>query len=364
MDVASVMSDARVSAHDAPGSLTDDAAPAMIAGMRRIVYPGFAVGVALFTALLVHQGVGEVLAALAVGGWGLLGVALFHLAPMVADALGWRTLLVATPRPRVGTMLFARWVGESVNTLLPAMQVGGNIAKARVLLRRGVSGVVAGASVVVDVTLVMLTQIVFTITGLLLLVVHVGGRTVAPTAAIGLGLSILALAGFVMAQRMGLFTRIVRAIAGMRRGVRPGAFVADAAALDAAVATLYRDRGRLGTAAAWHLLSWAVGVGEVWLALRLLGHPVDLLSATILESLAQAIRGAAFAVPAALGVQEGGLLLLGATLGIAPDTALALSLTKRVREITLGLPGLVAWQVDWTLYRRRATSAGVVKEDR
>ncbi|HEV7730701.1 MAG TPA: lysylphosphatidylglycerol synthase domain-containing protein [Candidatus Binatia bacterium] len=358
------MSEARVSTHDAPGSLTDDAAPAMIAGMRRIVYPGFAVGVALFTVLLVHQGVGEVLAALAVGGWGLLGVALFHLAPMVADALGWRTLLVATPRPQPRTMVFARWVGESINTLLPAMQVGGNIAKARVLGRRGIPGVVAGASVVVDVTLVMLTQIVFTITGLLLLLVHVGGHTVAPTAAIGLGLSVLGLAGFVAAQRMGLFTRAVRAVSRMRSGVQPGGLVDDAAALDAAVAALYRDRRCVATAGAWHLLSWAVGVGEVWLALRLLGHPVDLLSATILESLAQAIRGAAFAVPAALGVQEGGFLLLGATLGIAPDTALALSLTKRVREISLGLPGLVAWQLDWTLHRRRAAVARGVKEDR
>lgn len=350
-------SDAGLSSHDASTSLAgDQAAPAMMAGVRRVVYPGFAVGVALFTALLVHEGVGEVVAALAVGGWGLLGVALFHLGPMLADAVGWRALLPAVRRPAVSTMLFARWVGESVNGLLPAMQIGGNIAKARVLLRRGVPGVTSGASVVVDVTLVMLTQIAFTMTGLILLLLHVGGRTVAPTAAVGLGLSVLALAGFVAAQRMGIFARGARAVSRLRGRARLDGLVDDAAALDAAVTALYAERRRLVVAAAWHLASWAIGVGEVWLALQLLGHPVDLLSAIILESLGQAVRGAAFAVPAALGVQEGGFLLLGAALGIAPDTALALSLTKRVRELALGLPGLVAWQIDWTLHP--------VKEDR
>ncbi|MCW5891411.1 MAG: flippase-like domain-containing protein [bacterium] len=346
--------EARASAPDASASLaaTPDA-PAVVAGIRRLAVPGFALGVALFTALLVHEGVGEVLAALAVGGWGLVGVALFHVAPMAADAAGWRALLAAPDRPGLGTMFFARWVGESVNGLLPAMQIGGNVAKARVLVRRGMPGATAGASVVVDVTLVMVTQIVFTVTGLVLLLLHVGGRTIAPTAAVGLGLSVLALAGFVLAQRLGVFARGARLLTRVRGPSPLAGLVDDAVALDGRVAGLYRERGRVVAAAAWHLASWAVGVGEVWLALWLLGHPVDLLSAIILESLAQAIRGAAFAVPAALGVQEGGLLLLGAALGIAPDTALALSLTKRVRELTLGLPGLVAWQLDWTVDRRR-----------
>ena len=63
-------------------------------------------------------------------------------------------------------MLWARWIGESVNGLLPVLQVGGNIVKASLLARTGVGGAVAGATVVVDVTLVMLTQVVFTVVGL------------------------------------------------------------------------------------------------------------------------------------------------------------------------------------------------------
>jgi hypothetical protein len=42
--------------------------------------------------------------------------------------------------------------------------------------------------------------------------------------------------------------------------------------------------------------------------------------------------------------------LFGALLGLPADLALAVSLTKRVRELALGLPGLAAWQ--WVEGRR------------
>jgi len=73
----------------------------------------------------------------------------------------------------------------------------------------------------------------------------------------------------------------------------------------------------------------------------------------------QAIRDTAFAIPGALGVQEGGYLLLAPLAGLHPDTALALSLAKRAREILLGVPGLLHLQASETFWRRRpSASAG------
>ena len=76
-----------------------------------------------------------------------------------------------------------------------------------------------------------------------------------------------------------------------------------------------------------------------------MGYPASFAEALVLESLGQAIRGAAFFVPGAIGVQEGGLVVLGAAFGIAPPAALALSLIKRAADVVVGAPGLVAWQV-------------------
>jgi hypothetical protein len=76
-----------------------------------------------------------------------------------------------------------------------------------------------------------------------------------------------------------------------------------------------------------------------------MSQPAGLREALLLEGLGQAVRSAAFAVPGALGVQEGGYVLIGGMFGLSPQLALALSLIKRVRELLLGLPGLAAWQL-------------------
>jgi hypothetical protein len=49
-------------------------------------------------------------------------------------------------------------------------------------------------------------------------------------------------------------------------------------------------------------------------------------------------------VPGAIGVQEGGYVVLGPLFGIAPETMLALSLLKRARDLALGVPALLLWQ--------------------
>jgi putative membrane protein len=311
----------------------------------RVAYPGLLVGLAMFTALLAAHGASEVGAALRTAGAGLLVVAAYHLLPMAADALGWRRLLPAELRPPVRTILWARWVGESVNGLLPVLQVGGNIVKASVLSRSGVGAPVAGATVVIDVTLVMLTQVVFTVVGLALLLMQIGGHPLVLPVAVGVVIMGSILAAFYAAQRQGVFGALAQLLVRLGRG-RWASLAAGGDAIDASVAVLYRQRRTIAAASAWHLLSWLVGTGEVWLALYFLGQPVGLPEALMLESLGQAVRAGAFAVPGALGVQEGGYVMLGRVVGLGPETALALSLAKRVRELVLGIPGLIAWQLD------------------
>jgi hypothetical protein len=212
-----------------------------------------------------------------------------------------------------------------------------------VLRRHGVPGVLAGASVVVDVTLVVTTQLLFTVAGLAGFVLWVGETRTMLNAVAGTVVTGVLVAGFYVLQRRGLFGGLAALLERVVEGPQFAALAGGARALDAEVKALYLERDRVARSAAWHLVQWCTGAGEVWLALWFLGHPVGLLEAFLLESLSQAVRTAAFVVPAGIGVQEAGFLGLGAVLGIPPDTALALSLAKRVPEIALGLPGLAAW---------------------
>ncbi|HWU40635.1 MAG TPA: lysylphosphatidylglycerol synthase domain-containing protein, partial [Candidatus Acidoferrum sp.] len=122
----------------------------------RAAYGSLALGVAVFAVVIAWQGIDDVVVALRRVGWGLLAIALLHLPPMGADAMGWRNLIPSQQRPKRRTMIWARWIGESINDLLPVLQMGGNVVKAWLLVGRGVEVGPAGASVVVDVTLVVL----------------------------------------------------------------------------------------------------------------------------------------------------------------------------------------------------------------
>src|SRR5437660_12750322 len=105
-------------------------------------------GAALFTGLLIHQGVGQVLDAFATGEWAIMGVVVYHLIPIFLDAIAWWVLFPKSDRLPLLQLFRMRWIGESVSTLVPSAAVGGDIVRARLapILRvslRGAAGAVA-----------------------------------------------------------------------------------------------------------------------------------------------------------------------------------------------------------------------------
>jgi len=333
--------------------------------MKATAYLGLLAGLAIFTALIAYHGFAEVGSALAVAGWGLALIALFHAVPIMLNTLSWRALLKhANVHAPVGFMLWARWIAESINSLLPVAQVGGDWVKARLAMRHGMPAPIAGASVMVDLTVSVFAQIVFTLLGLALLLLAMEQDDITASALVGLAIIGMLIGTFFIIQRRGLFVAASRLLERLFDGRDWSALIGSAVATDQIVSDYYSRRRLLLVASGWRLLGWGAGVGEVWLAMYFLGAPVSLLEAFLLESLGQAIRAAAFMVPGALGVQEGGFLLLGAILGLTPETALALSLCKRVRELLLGVPGLIAWQFatgrDLWMRRRGGSSSPAV----
>ena len=301
-------------------------------------------GIALAIGLIVYAGFDKVFEAMLAAGWGILWVVLYHLLPLLLSAVGWRALLQPVWPCALRHYVLARWIGEAINILLPVAQVGGDIVRGRVLTFYGATARLATASVVVDLTLQIVTQLIFTLIGLGLLALIGNDPEVERWVLIGVAIAIPVVVGLVLAQRLGLFKLLDKMLAfleGKARWLQAGAL----SNLHEAVLSLYRDRRAVFASSFYHLLSWIAGAGEIWLALHFIGVEVTLAEALIIESLSQAIRSAAFVVPGAYGVQEGGFIVLGALFGLSPDVALALSLIKRVRDFVLGVPALAAWQI-------------------
>ena len=318
-------------------------------------------GAALFTGLIVHQGAAEVGTAVASAGWGLVAIVGLHLVKLLSDTAGWLILLPKHDRPPLHTALWMHWVGESVSNLLPAARVGGDILTTRLAAMQGVPLIMATASVLVDLTCSVFTKIVSTVTGLTLLVAVTSRTDLVFGALMTQLVAILAVGGFYAVQRLGIFRWGAYLASRLGKSGSWQSLVQSGEALDRNVQTLYAQRKRVAACCGFSLISWLLSAGQVWIALHALGLPATFITALILESVAQGIRDVMFLVPGAVGVQEGGYLVVGNLLGIPGDAAFALSLIARVRELALGIPGLISWQIFEARRLWRARSAG---EDR
>jgi glycosyltransferase 2 family protein len=314
---------------------------------------GAAAGLAVIGALVAHFGADAVVRSLFAIGWGGFGaICSIHWALIAVMGIAWRALVPNTP-PWV--FVWGRWIRDAGSELLPVSQMGGCVLGVRVVSLAGVPGAVATASTIVDLTLEFFAKLAYAALGLVLLVHLRPDLRVALPIAIGVTVAGLIAIAFVVVQRHGfdLFDRFARTLG---RGWADRT-AAGAASVHTELGHIHRLKLGLWAGFLLHLFCWVAGALEVWIALCLAGMPLDFAAVLVVESLVYAIRTVAFAVPNAVGVQEGAYILLGAAFGLTPEMALALSLLKRARDLAIGLPALGAWQAleGGRLWRRLAT---------
>jgi putative membrane protein len=311
-------------------------------------------GLVLGTAIIGYFGFGEVLSALGAIGWRGFAIILGYQLGLylLLGACWWA---IAPPRrDRYRAYVWGRLVRDSGSEVLPLSQIGGFVMGARAAMLVGPSAPVATATTIVDVTIEVLAQLGYTALGLALLArIHPQAEIIYP-AAIGIALGIVGIIGFILLQRRGaaLVERLSQRLAA---SWFPGAASRAKPMLDALDA-VYAHRGALAVGFVLHLAGWIASAIETWIALKLMGVGLGIAAVITIESLLYAIRSVAFAVPNAVGVQEGAYVMLGALFGLSPEMALALSLLKRGRDITIGIPVLLTWQAleGGSLFRRHA----------
>ena len=302
-------------------------------------------GAALFTVLLIKQGASDVIRALTSVGWWLGVITAFHLIPMLLDGLSWWILFPKQERIRYRTIFWMRWLGDSVSNLLPVAQVGGDFVRARLAVLKGTRISVSAATVLIDITASVFTQTFFTLLGMGLLIVATGQTNLLGPALAGAPFAIAAVVGFYVIQRLGMF-RLFTAIASRCANDPKWRLLSGKGGeVDGVLRNIYSRRQVIFACCLSNMASWLIGSAEVWIGLNALGVPAGFDKGVILESVGQGVRSALFFIPGAIGVHEGGYLFVGGLLGIPGETAFALALIRRVRELALGVPGLIIWQV-------------------
>ncbi|GAC1403631.1 MAG: lysylphosphatidylglycerol synthase domain-containing protein [Novosphingobium sp.] len=291
-------------------------------------------------------------AAARVGPAGFIAFCLWTGAIFVLLGGAWLTAAPGEPAQRLGPFIWARMLREAGADLLPFSQLGGIVVGTRSLLVAGVPAARVYAALIVDMTTEMAAQLVFTLFGLAtmasLLVAGPNAAQLRPLILGGTAVMTVTIVLFFSAQKPAL--ALAERLAGH--------FLPESAVrvneLGAELRATYARPARVGLAFALNLAGWIASALGAWIVLRMMGAHISIWSALGLESLIFTLRSVAFAIPSAIGVQEAAYALAAPLFGLPPESALALSLVKRAREIAMGIPTLLAWQANET----RAVMAG------
>lgn len=275
------------------------------------------------------------------GLFGLVLTALAHLPAMVLNAQAWAMLMPRHSRPALPGMVFQVWVREAVNALLPVGRVGGEVVCYRLLRLHGMGAAPAAGGLIADVALSLVSQLLFALLGIGLLAwggASLGWATLLGGLLLGAGCA----GGFILALRAGLISRVIAGLNAVARD-RLSGLAEGARRLDTYMRRLWARPSALLACTAWQFAAWLAGGLEIWVACQVLGTPISVADALMIEALIQALASAAFIVPGALGVQEAGFVGLAVLAGLDPAIGAALALTRRFRDLFLYLPGLLAW---------------------
>jgi glycosyltransferase 2 family protein len=261
-------------------------------------------------------------------------------------AVSWRCLLVSTPRrPPLGRLFLLRLAGDSLNQLTPTASLGGEPFKALRLHARGVEWQEATASLVIHKALTVLSLVLYILVSMALIPVALPGLPRGLALFSLLGTLLLGIAGavFVILQRRNPCVGFMRLL--QRIGICPALLIEkeqELVSLDSYLAGFYREHPRAGIVALlFYLLGWLTHAFEVYLIFWLLGHPIPLAVALCLDALSQLVAGLGFMIPASLGVQDGGNILLSLGFRLGPTLGAGFSILRRFREAFWLLLGLV-----------------------
>ena len=323
--------------------------------IRILSYIGLLVGILILTLLIFWQGFAEIFGLLFKSGFSLLLLPVVWLPSLIIAVISWYQLFPNRLIPPFKELLLALWVGRAINTLLPVATIGGEIAKARLLILWGRPAANVSASVLVDKTVQAIALIPWAIIGTALLIYLAINNELAMLLILGTLLLGIGITGFIFSQRAGLFSFFAKMVGKFNTSDNWAEITLKASDVDGLVKEIYGNKKRFIISILWRTLGLILQTSEVWLACYLLGHPISLIEALMLKSLTSIITDLAFIIPNGYGVQEGGYLMLGILVGLTPEFSLALSLATRVRELVIDIPGLLYWQHIEVKYLRKKT---------
>jgi len=301
-------------------------------------------GLALFAWFVHRTGVDTISRAFATLSWWAPVILLPYALVYLLDTVGWRLCFGSTLPKSIsfGTLFRIRWAGESLNNVVPSAYLGGEAVKVYLLHKRGLPVVDGASSVIIGKTAQVLAEVIFIAFGAAV------GSSILPAsspARAGMfaitGAATALIAMLFWLQHRGMFSTLLALTGRLRLRIRALTSRAESLRqLDRRIFDFYRnDRRRFLSSVTLYLAGWIGDSLEILLVSHLVGMPLNWSQALAFEAFISVAKALGVFAPAALGVQESGIIFLFYLFGLPPALAAPYAIIRRARELTFALIG-------------------------
>jgi len=238
-----------------------------------------------------------------------------------------------------------RICGEATNNFTPTAQVGGEVVRLVYLKKLGLSTTASALSIAMDKIILIISEILFIFTGFVFFILYQPSThwmNLFISVSLILGLSLIVLLMWMLHKR--ILSRISHQISKRITFNYMQKLHVKITQLDDQLSEFISlHKKEFFYSNVWHYAGWVLGTFETWLILYLMGIPVTLPQALIIESLFGLIKGIGFFVVGSLGISEGGSMLLFQIFGLGTAHGLVYALLKRTREIFFAIIGWIVF---------------------
>ena len=323
----------------------------------------FALGAALLAYILYGFGSAEVWRGLRSIGWRLgLIVALDLVVSSLNARAWWYTLPIESRRGTFPRLLLVLLGGGALSDNAPAGPLYGEPVKV-LLLKEQFPASVTTASLLSSKLSQAMARALFVILGMLVASWSLKfERLPVQGLVIGFTLTAVGVATFMLLQVRGLAGPARRASARLRfLGSWVKRMERGLERVDEHLQDLYGSRPWDFVASALHVLAGlGIGVVQVWLVMGWIGLPRLWLTSFTIQAFSVMVSFVSFVIPASLGVQEGGKLVIFAALGLPVSAGLTVGVTFRLKSVTNALIGFAV--LAWLRPQRALSRLAVARE--
>ncbi|QCE35602.1 hypothetical protein FAI40_09845 [Acetobacteraceae bacterium] len=314
----------------------------------------FAIGSACFIFLAINNNINAIFKALLrVGFLGFFFLLFLSLINYLILALAWKSI---SKKLNFFQIILSRMIRDSAGSCLPLSQIGGILIgtyatitlfqkkKAHELTDAEKENL-AATSNLMDVTLEAIAQVLFIFTALfLLLISHQNGDVYFKTVGVSALLLSLGLYLFILIQRnLQTTTNFLNKYITSKKW--KNLLKEKISQLNYQFLEIWKNPHNILKGIFLHYIAWTYSAFLTWTALHLLKMPISWKDCFIFEGISCGIISTFFFVPTSIGIQEGAYISLGYLFGVPAEVSFSLSLLRRGREIFIGAPILLLWEI-------------------